>query len=80
MPNYYCEYCGVQASSIISLTSASCFKNPNGGKHKLYEGTEKNMYYCKYCGISTGSILQLTSSSCFKHPNGNLKGKHAPAL
>jgi hypothetical protein len=79
MTKYYCEYCGVYDSSIFGLTSSSCNKHPSGfGKHKLYEGSEKQSYSCKYCGISAPSIFALTSSSCFRHHSGN--GKHAPAL
>ncbi|MDR2835173.1 MAG: hypothetical protein LBV69_03090 [Bacteroidales bacterium] len=51
--NFYCEYCGAKYSSVSSLTSNWCSKHPDGaskGKHKLYEGSEKNKYTCKYCG------------------------------
>jgi len=83
MANFYCEYCGAKASSVLSLTASSCPKHPLGtakGRHKLYEGSEKEKYTCKYCGSSANSILALTASSCTKHPNGVAKGKHEPAL
>ncbi|AWA30991.1 hypothetical protein HYN48_13375 [Flavobacterium magnum] len=83
MSNFYCEYCGVKASSISSLTINSCPRHPLGnskGKHKLYEGSEKSKYSCKYCGTSASSISSLTINSCPRHPNGNSKGKHAPTL
>lgn len=83
MANYFCEYCGVHAPSIQSLTSNSCSKHPNGsmkGKHKLYEGNEKSKYFCKYCGTYSSSIMSLTGNKCSKHPDGTMKGNHSPAL
>jgi len=83
MANYYCEYCGTKASSVASLTSSTCQRHPNGphkGKHKLYEGIEKNKYTCKYCGQTFSSISSLTASTSQRHPNGPHKGKHVPAL
>lgn len=83
MPNYYCEYCGTKSSSISDLTAISCYRHPLGsgkGKHKLYEGSEKEEYNCKYCGDSSSSILSLTANSCFRHPNDAENGKHSPAL
>jgi hypothetical protein len=83
MANFYCEYCGSKSSSIQNLTSGSCVCHPSGpnkGKHKLYEGSEKDKYFCKYCGQSHSSLHTLTSGHCVKHPLGPNKGKHAPAL
>lgn len=83
MGSFYCEYCGQKFSSVASLTSNNCTRNPNGfckGKHKLYEGSEKSMYTCKYCGQRFSSLASLTANNCTKHPNGFCKGKHAPAL
>lgn len=83
MANFYCEHCGVKASTIASLTSQNCQRHPNGphkGKHKLYEGGEKTKYSCKYCGVSSSSLSSLTSQNCQRHPEGPHKGKHAPAL
>lgn len=83
MANFYCEYCGYKASSISSLTAASCSRHPvgaNKGKHKLYEGGEKSQYSCKHCGYKTTSISSLTAASCPRHPDGANKGKHSPAL
>lgn len=83
MTNFYCEYCGMKASSISSLTASPCPRHPNGsgkGKHKLYEGSEKSQYVCKYCGTKSTQIFSLTASPCPRHPNGSGKGKHAPAL
>jgi DNA-directed RNA polymerase subunit RPC12/RpoP len=77
MANYYCKWCGQKYSSVLSLTSHSCSKNPNGKKHELYEGSEKSKYTCKWCGQQYSSILSLTSHSCSKNPNGK---KHEPAL
>jgi hypothetical protein len=83
MANYYCEYCGTKATTVMALTAGSCMRHPNGankGKHKLYEGSEKAKYTCKYCGTQSASIIGLTAGSCMRHPNGANKGKHAPAL
>lgn len=83
MANYYCEYCGTKFSNVSSLTANSCMRHPSGsnkGKHKLYEGSEKQQYTCKYCGTKHSSISSLTANSCMRHPNGSNKGKHAPAL
>lgn len=81
---YHCEYCGVEHSSVSSLTASSCSRHPDGppnkGRHKLYEGREKAKYTCKYCGKESTSISSLTSSFCSRHPNGPNKGRHAPAL
>ena len=81
--NYYCERCGQRYSNIMTLTAGNCPKYPKGaynGKHKLYEGTEKEKYTCKYCGHQYSSIQTLTSANCHRHPDGAYKGKHAPAL
>lgn len=83
MANYYCEYCGEKHSSVSSLTFHSCTRHPNGackGKHKLYEGLEKEKYTCKYCGESYSNLSSLTFHSCPRHPDGACKGKHSPAL
>lgn len=82
MANYYCEYCGHKSSSVNSLTGCLCPRHPNGlgGKHKLYEGSEKSQYVCKYCGHKASSIASLTLSSCPRHPDGKGKRKHTPAL
>jgi transcription elongation factor Elf1 len=83
MANFYCEYCGAKYSSVSALTNGTCYRHPNGankGKHKLYEGSEKNKYTCKYCGTSYSSISALTNGTCSRHPNGANKGKHAPTL
>jgi DNA-directed RNA polymerase subunit RPC12/RpoP len=83
MSNYYCKYCGSKASSVSSLTSASCLRHPNGankGKHALYEGDEKSQYTCKNCGQKFSSLTGLTGASCLRHPDGANKGKHEPAL
>ncbi len=83
MANFYCEYCGYKASSVMSLTASSCPKHQNGansGKHSLYQGSEKTQYTCKYCGYKSSTIYSLTGSTCNRHPNGSGKGKHVPAL
>lgn len=83
MPNYYCKYCGRQASSVNSLTSSICQRHPTGpnkGKHALYEGSEKSRYTCKNCGREFLNLLALTSSICQRHPDGPNKGQHQPAL
>jgi DNA-directed RNA polymerase subunit RPC12/RpoP len=83
MTNYYCEYCGHKSSNISNLTAGVCRKHPNGnmkGKHKLYEGNEKNKYTCKLCGSKNSSLAGLTSGMCRRHPDGNMKGNHQPAL
>ena len=71
----YCKYCGGSASSVKSLTSNSCQKNPEGRYHVPYEGSEKSKYTCKYCGREAISIFHLTAGSCSKNPNGK---KHVP--
>lgn len=83
MANFYCEYCGLKASSVSSLTAGRCVRHPDGphkGRHKLYEGAEKSKYICKYCGISSSSISSLTAGYCVRHPDGPHKGRHVPAL
>ena len=83
MANFYCEYCGIKAPSVSSLTSGSCHRHPNGphkGRHKLYEGGEKSKYVCKHCGMTSSSISSLVGGTCHRHPNGPHKGKHVPAL
>jgi len=83
MANSFCKFCGTKFSSVPSLTSASCFRHPDGankGKHALYEGSEKKQYTCKFCGTNYNAISSLTSASCFRHPDGANKGKHSPAL
>lgn len=77
MTNFYCKHCGVSKSTVSSLTSNSCNKNPDGNRHELYEGSEKEDYTCKYCGVKKSSISSLVSNSCNKNPNGN---RHSPAL
>ena len=80
---YYCEYCGQRFTSVSSLTSGRCQRHPDGalkGRHKLYEGAEKDKYTCKYCGALSNSLSSLTSGYCQKHPKGYFKGRHAPAL
>lgn len=76
--NFYCKWCGNKFPSVSSLTSVTCSRNPTkGGRHELYEGTEKSQYVCKLCGNKFPSISSLTSVTCSRHPN---KGKHEPAL
>ena len=73
---FYCKWCGQNYTSVSSLASVSCSKNPEGKKHELYEGSEKSQYTCKYCGQKYSSIFLLTANSCSKSPNK----KHHPAL
>jgi transcription elongation factor Elf1 len=77
MAQFHCLYCGTDRSSISSLTSSSCSKNPEGKYHVPYEGSEKSKYTCKYCGTDRSSISSLTSSSCSKNPKGKY---HIPAM
>jgi hypothetical protein len=77
MPKVHCLYCGADRPSILSLTNATCSKNPNGKHHVPYEGSEKSKYNCKYCGTDRPSILSLTNASCSKNPNGK---HHIPAM
>lgn len=77
MANFYCKCCGSKYSSVSSLTSGSCYKNPEGKHHALYEGSEKSQYTCKFCGSKYSSISSLTSGSCYKNPNGK---HHCPAI
>jgi hypothetical protein len=73
---FYCKWCGMNYSSVVSLTNNSCSKNPNGKKHELYEGSEKSQYTCKYCGQKYSSLVSLTNNSCSKSP----RKRHEPAL
>lgn len=77
MSKVNCQFCGTERSSILSLTAASCSKNPNGKYHSPYEGSEKLKYTCKYCGTERSSILNLTSATCNKNANGHY---HVPVL
>ena len=79
----YCEYCGHRFPDVRSLTSGTCVRHPNGvnrGRHKLYEGSEKQEYTCKYCGKKFPSILVMVGGQCVNHPKGSNRGSHAPAL
>ena len=76
MSNFYCKWCGSKHSSVSSLTSNSCLKNPNGKKHELYEGSEKSQYTCKFCGNKSSSLSSLTANTCLKSSTK----KHQPAL
>ena len=76
MANFYCKWCGSKYSSVTSLTSGSCSKNPEGKKHGLYEGSEKSQYVCKCCGSKYSSLTSLCSGSCSKSPTK----KHQPAM
>jgi hypothetical protein len=83
MSKSICEYCGEEKATTKILTSNNCAKHPSGtykGKHKLYEGSEKNKYECKYCGEQKATIKILTSNKCGKHPLGFYKGNHSPAI
>ncbi len=80
--NYYCKHCGNRASSIASLTAATCFRHPVGahkGKHALYEGDERSKFECKHCGTDASSMSSLTPATCFRDPLGANKGHHEPA-
>lgn len=76
MANFYCKWCGTKHSTVASLTTNSCSRNPEGKKHALYEGSEKSEYTCKYCGNKHSTLTSLTLNSCSKSPNK----KHQPAL
>lgn len=76
--NYYCKWCGNKYPNIKTLTSVPCSKNPTkGGKHELYEGTEKTQYVCKWCGNKYPSLIALTAGPCSHNPNNK---NHEPAL
>ena len=77
MENYYCKCCGSKYSTITSLTSGSCTKNPEGRHHVLYDGSEKSQYVCKYCGSKYSTLAILTSGTCSKNPDGKY---HSPAI
>ena len=74
MANFYCKNCGTKKSSVSQLAGSGC---PKGGRHELYEGSEKDEYTCKYCGIEKNTIALLIGSGCSKNPNGK---RHSPAL
>ena len=73
---FYCKWCGQSYSSVSSLTSGLCSRNPEGNRHELYEGSEKSQYTCKYCGQKYSSLSSLTLGICSKSPHK----KHHPAL
>ncbi len=73
---FYCKWCGQNFSSVSSLANGRCFKNPEGEKHGLYEGSEKSQYTCKFCGQKFSSLTSLTNGTCFKSPYK----KHHPAM
>ncbi len=77
---FYCKYCGICRASVQSLTANRCPRHPgpDGGRHALYEGSEKKQYTCVFCGIGRGSIRSLTGSLCPRHPAGPGKGRHFP--
>jgi len=76
--NYYCKWCGLRFDSVAGMVHGSCSKNPtSGGKHELYEGTEKSEYICKFCGGKFLSIAGMRNVHCPKHPN---RSTHEPAL
>lgn len=75
MAEFYCKCCGEKYSSVSSLASGHCSRNPNGGHHVPYEGGEKSKYTCKYCGSQYQTLSSLTSGYCSKSPTG----KHFPA-
>jgi len=77
MSKVQCKWCGTSATSVSALTVNSCQRNPNKGKHELYEGSEKSKYTCKLCGTTATSISALTVNTCQRHPN---RGKHEVAL
>lgn len=76
MSKFFCKWCGTSHSTVSNLTSNSCSRNPEGKKHELYEGSEKDKYTCKYCGVQHSTLSNLTSNSCSKSPHK----KHHPAL
>lgn len=65
---FVCMYCGVEKSTVSSLTSGSCKKSPSKF-HIPYESGEKSEYTCKYCGMRKKSISSLTNGSCSKSTN-----------
>ncbi len=81
MANFYCEYCGQKFSNVQSLTLGICSRHPNGsGKHKLYQGSEKDQYTCKHCGQRFSTLTSLVAGICSRHKIGGGFGKHEPAL
>lgn len=74
---FYCKWCGYSNSSERTLLNFSCNKNPNGKRHELYQGGEKEKYICRYCGYSNSSLRTLVNFSCNRNPNGK---HHEPAL
>ena len=74
--NFYCKYCGVRFSSIMSLTRNSCNYSPTK-YHVLYEGSERNQYTCKYCGIKYNNLQTLVKNTCQRNPQGKY---HSPIL
>jgi DNA-directed RNA polymerase subunit RPC12/RpoP len=81
--NYYCEYCGHKFPPVLSLTSATCARHPDGqnkGHHSLYQGSEKTQYTCKYCGHTFNYIMSMAGGTCPRHPKRVNKGYHSPEL
>lgn len=71
MAKYYCKWCGQSFSSVQSMSSAKCRKNPNGDYHELYEGSEKSKYQCKWCGQSFPSLFVMGGAKCRKNPHND---------
>ena len=78
MTKFYCEYCGLNFSTIEELNSSICsnhkFMNIKGS-HKLYDGEDNTKLICRYCGQGFTS-MQESFGTCIKHPKGEHKGNH----
>ena len=49
MAKFYCQCCGTDRSSVSSLTSSSCSKNPNG--------KYQNIMHHKFCVIDLKTVI-----------------------
>ncbi len=74
--NFYCKYCGIKYSSVMSLTRNTCNYSPTK-YHVLYQGSERAKYTCKYCGIKYNNLQTLVRNTCQKNPKGKY---HSPIL
>lgn len=63
MTNFYCKWCGNKYSSVSTLTSLSCSKNPDGKKYELHESSEKSHNTCKCSENKYSSLSTLTISN-----------------
>ena len=79
--HYYCEYCGKKFPDVRQLTSATCPRHPDGsnkGRHKLYEGSEKQEI-TRFIGIGNNPAVAIkTVKPEGSTPDGKLSCMFGP--